>query len=135
MKTFQVVLGLLTALAATSCVAKPDQVKICYAEFDYETVVPITPSSIVEQSCKLVDKSDPGVKQLYGYMQQKPKSIAGQPDFDFLKVRLEVIDGSNAPYFVDQQGVVLISNNRYQVDPSGLASMEKLLNGLFGLKD
>jgi hypothetical protein len=131
----KVIVGVPAMLVATSCVAKPDQVKICYTEFGYETVVATTQSSIVEKSCKLIDKSDSDLKKLYSYLQQEPKTIAGQPDFDSLKVRLEVIDEDKAPYFVDDQGVVMISNNRYQVDASVLASMEKLLNRLFGFKD
>lgn len=132
MNAQKAILGLICAALSSSCVAETHTVRICYTPFNYETVVPITPSSIVEQKCKNIDESDPMVTQLYKDVHTKPKTIAGQPDFDFLTVRLEIMNGDKPPIFVDKQGVVLVSNERYQVDSAILASMERLLNGLFG---
>lgn len=135
MNVHKAVFGLVGAVFSTPCVAGTHMVKLCYTPFSYETVVPITPSSIVEQRCKIIDGADSTVAQLYKDVQTKPKSIAGQQDFDFLTVRLEILDGNKPPIFVDKRGVVLVSNERYQVDATVLASMEKLLNGLFGYSD
>ena len=95
----------------------------------------MTPSSIVQEKCREISKSDILATRLITLVSKKPQMWNGQPDFDFLKVRLEIIDGYKPPIFVDQQGVVLVSNERYPLSSDTLMEIETLLNKQFGFTD
>lgn len=125
-------IGSLLILESVGCMAQSQPITVCYVPFHYETSTPVTPSSIFQEKCLTIGTSDPVAGKLLTLVSVKPKIWNGQPDFNFLFVRLEISKGSDPPLFVDQNGVVLISNERYPLGTSTLSDIEKLLNVKFG---
>jgi|SRR5579859_1371690 len=132
MKTSHVLFQSLVIAGTILLCSQANAAKVCYLPFHYETSVPVTPSSIMQEKCRKMKDSDSIFKQLLNYVSEKPKTWSGKPDFNFLLVRLEISRENQPPIFVDQQGVVLVSNERYLLDTSILDKIENLLNKEFG---
>lgn len=130
----QLFLAVIFIAASSACAAEPDAMKICYIPFQYETAVPVTPSSIVQEKCETIDRSDSTAKQLQALVLKKPKIWNGQPDFNFLIVRLGIFYSNDPPLFVDRNGIVLVSNERYPLDATTLTNIEELLNAKFNYR-
>lgn len=126
------IVGISVTCISMDCAAQLSKIMVCYVPFHYETPIPVTPSSIFQEKCQAIGNSDSIAKNLLNIVLTKPKSWSGKPDFDFLFVRLEISRDGEPPLFIDQNGVVLVSNERYLLDASALSGIEKLLNARFG---
>lgn len=123
-------------LSMFGCASAPrNGMTVCYTPFKAETFSALTPSSIFEytDSCRTIASDSALAEQMRTYISDTSNPEDFQKDFDFMKVRLGIIDHLNGdrPVYVDQNGVVLIRAKMYQLPAATLADLEKLLDKNF----
>lgn len=129
---YKVVLFSLAMFVGGCATSRQDGITICYVPFKAETLTAMTPSAIFEYSgsCRSIQRGSQVAGEIQKYVSDTSNPEDRQPNFDFMVVRVGILDG-NKPTFIDQNGVVLIHTQMYQLPKETLDKLSTLLDQAF----
>lgn len=129
-------LGFLSLLAfmcgCASTSMRQSVLTVCFVPFKAETLTAMTPTAIFEYSgsCQSIQRGSQVASEIQKLVSDTSNLEDNQPNFDFMVVRVGILD-NDKPVFVDQNGVVLIHTQMYQLPKEALAKLSALLDQTF----
>lgn len=136
MKNFTYKLALLSLsvfiCGCASMSMKHSKLTVCFVPFKAETLTAMTPTAIFEYSgsCQSIERGSQLAGEIQKLVSDTSNPEDNQPNFDFMVVRVGILD-DDKPVFVDQNGVVLIHTQMYQLPKETLVKLSALLDQSF----
>jgi len=126
------VLSVTVFFGGCTASVKQDTIKVCYVPFNAATLTAMTPSAIFEYSgsCQTIPRNSQVASEVTKLVSDTSNPENNQPNFDFMVVRVGILDGDK-PTFVDQNGVVLIHTQMYQLPKDTLEKLSAILGAAF----